>query len=281
MTSDRGTIIHVPVMGGIDPEGGSTEPKRESAEDFAMRHAAAEKSPTAQAEIFLGFAQEQAAALISQARVFAREMVEDARKKAEEIVAMAKEHAKQIVESAKEQAKQIIEQARQHEELTEKIWSKRREDHDAVMTSYAAIEEHGYKTATGALEDKSKIFALLRTPVKPAKTGGELAYMGFRQILNTAESIVTKDPRILGPVAKMLGDLAEQSHSEQAGSSKSKDGSEPSSEANPTTLAEIPVQTMLECLEKMTPEELGGREVKDLTLEQCVELVGRKYAPPA
>ena len=244
-----------------------------------MRHAAAEKSPTAQAEIFLGFAQEQAAALISQARVFALEMVEDARKKAEEIVAMAKDHARQIVEPAKEQAKQIVEQARQHEELTEKIWSKRREDHEAVMTTYAAIEEHGYKGAAGALEDKSKIFALLRTPVKPAKTGGELAYMGFRQILNTAESIVTKDPRILGPVAKMLGDLAEQSHSEQAGSSK--DGSQPSSEANPTTLAEIPVQTMLECLEKMTPEELGGREVKDLTLEQCVELVGRKYAPPA
>ncbi len=244
-----------------------------------MRHAAAEKSPTAQAEIFLGFAQEQAAALISQARSFANAMVEDARKKAEEIVAMAKDHARQIVEPAKEQAKQIVEQARLHEELTEKIWSKRREDHEAVMTTYAAIEEHGYKGAAGALEDKSKIFAMLRAPVKPAKTGGELAYMGFRQILNTAESIVTKDPRILGPVAKMLGDLAEQSHSEQAGSSK--DGSEPSSEANPTTLAEIPVQTMLECLEKMTPEELGGREVKDLTLEQCVELVGRKYAPPA
>ena len=241
-----------------------------------MRHAAAEKSPTAQAEIFLGFAQEQAAVLISQARSFANAMVEDARKKAEEIVAMAKDHARQIVEPAKEQAKQIVEQARQREELTEKIWSKRREDHEAVMTTYAAIEEHGYKGAAGALEDKSKIFALLRTPVKPAKTGGELAYMGFRQILNTAESIVTKDPRILGPVAKMLGDLAEQSHSEQAGSS-----SEPSSEDKPTTLAEIPVQTMLECLEKMTPEELGGREVKDLTLEQCVELVGRKYAPPA
>lgn len=255
MNGQPRSVLEVPIENGYPAP--NEEIRDGSAEDFAVRHAAANNSPSAQAELFLGFASEQAKVLLSQAQRFADEQVTAARKQAAE-----------IVEAAKEQAARI-----------EELWKKRREDHEAVIHTYDALEEHAYKSVKSAIDDKESIFRLLRTPVKAPKTGGELAYMGFRQILNTAESIVTKDPKLLGSVAKLLTDVAEKpSEAEQKPPEEAKAQPE---EAQAEDIGKMPVDKLAELLSQMSPEELGGKSIKDLTLGETFALVQRKYAPAA
>lgn len=252
MNGPARSMLEVPIENGYPVQ--SEEIRDGSAEDFAVRHAAAASSPTAQAELFLGFARDQANVLLSQAQRYADEQVTAARKQAAE-----------IVEAAKEQAARI-----------EELWKKRREDHEAVIHSYDALEEHAYKSVKSAIDDKESIFRLLRTPIKPPKTGGELAYMGFRQILNTAESIVTKDPKLLGSVAKLLTDVAEKPAAAEEAEEKTSETKEQTAD-----IGAIPVNQLFALLSQMSPEELGGKHLKELTLEETFSLVQKKYAPAA
>lgn len=156
---------------------------------------------------------------------------------------------------------------------TEELWEKRRADHDAIMTTYAAIEDRAYQSAHSAVEDKKTIFQLLRTPVNPPKTAGELALKGYKHTLNKVARLLEKDPRMLGGLANLLSGAGENADATAAPTEAPSDASGEPSRTENNTIGALSAKQIVEMAEALPDEILKGRNPADMPLEVLVELV--------
>ncbi len=163
----------------------------------------------------------------------------------------------------------------------DELWKKQLSDHSTVMLAMAAIEDSAYQSARDAIEVKKTIFQMLRTPVQPAPTGGELALQGFKHLTKEIRKVVSKDPRLLGGLLKMLdsgdaesSDAKSETNAASPDAAPAKADTESSKQpSSPSTIGALSPKQLIEAANSLPDEILQGRNPADMSLETLVELV--------
>lgn len=253
MEKEPPVILQLPVEGGFSSTTERPQPSQpvspiDEAEAERIRHETISRHPSAQAEL------------------------DDKR------IARMSAHLWEMTNKYCQQQQALAEKkTREMDEL----WKKQLSDHSTVMLALAAIENSAYESTRDAIEVKKTIFQMLRTPVQPAPTAGELALQGFKHLTKEIRKVVSKDPRMLGGLLKLLdsgeaesSDAKSETDSASPDAAPAKADTESSKQpSSPNTIGALSPKQLIEAASLLPDEILQGRNPADMALETLLELV--------